>query len=195
MQHYPASSSASKSYSTVDRRGQSSSTYSSWGTISTTPTSLTSASAYPSALGSPAPALQLHPALHPPPAHQLPWDIRTSPPPVMDIAFKPTLTKTCLSVRGFPEFTFNVENMRGVTVYDILYTIHARLNTSMTRADLERYTPQESAHAQASFHARTQNDREAYSKGMRFLDRLAGRLRFVGLTPSSTPGVWEIHFA
>ncbi|KAF5378900.1 hypothetical protein D9615_006855 [Tricholomella constricta] len=187
---------------TVDVRLQSpanSVSYSSWGTVPTPPPAVRSPPIYPASFGSPPPSCNgipsLHPSLHPP-AHLLAYDIRLPPPPITDIAFKPLLTKTCVSVKDQREFTFNVENLNGVTVQDILNIIFVRLQAPMTRFDVSRLPLEEKASAQDSFHSRTAHDPREYAQGMKSLDRLSGKFRFIGLVPSpNTPGVWEILFA
>ncbi|GLB42535.1 hypothetical protein LshimejAT787_1105500 [Lyophyllum shimeji] len=195
---YPATP---KTYSSggVDPRIQSPASnvsYSSWGTVSAPPTTVRS----PAPLnGSPAPRPNGPPSLHPllqPPGHLLQYDIRTRPQPINDLAFYPALTKTCISVKALREFTFNVENLSGITVQDILNMLYARLQHPMTRDDLGRLAPGESASAQKSFHSRTALDPSEYPKGMKCLDRLSGKFHFMGLVPSAdVPGVWEIQLA
>ncbi|KAF8069320.1 hypothetical protein FPV67DRAFT_1669326 [Lyophyllum atratum] len=167
--------------------------YSSWGTVSTPPTPVR----FPQPLNTPRPngPPSVHPLLQPP-GHLLKYDIRTRPQPITDLAFYPTLTKTCISVQGLREFTFNVENVEGITIQDVLNVLHTRLQRGMSRSELSPLTPEERNSAQASFHSRTTLDPSEYPQGMKCLDRLSGRFHFMGLVPSpSTPGVWEIHFA
>lgn len=91
---------------------------------------------------------------------------------------------------GFPYWSVEVTNPRGVTVHDVLVRIRETLNRSVS--------PQEasvSPLASEYFRARTHADPREYAQGVKRIDMLGQNVYFAGLSQSRDgPNHWDVHF-
>jgi hypothetical protein len=107
--------------------------------------------------------------------YDLPKEEITSP-----AVFPPMVSLKLESRQGYPQ-VINIEASgdsrgAGVTVQDVLRTIHEDLRMAFPRRELSKLDPEERAGINAAFRERCKSEEEL-SKGPRRMDRLGGRDR------------------
>jgi len=121
--------------------------------------------------------------------------LRPDCPPIglQEPAVFPPVSHMTIAIFGFPAWSIEVVNPRGITVNNVLLKIRELLNGSV--APHEMRGP---LHAVAveSFRARSRADQRERAQGMKRVDFLGPKVFFAGLTGARDgSNTWDLHLS
>ena len=144
----------------------------------------------------------LHPLLQNARGGQIICDVTRPLNPIMcqqpaqlhEPALYPPALRLHIKVPGHSTWAFDVENTQGITLQDVLSTIHRQLHRGLSHSDFLKLTEEEQAGAYQSLQRRAVHDPVLFHQGVKRLDFIYPRLRFAGLTRDSDGSSWNLNF-